>query len=98
MVNSVFALLALGYSPDDPLAAREIGHLADFEIEEGDTLRLRPCLSPVWDTAIVMTALEAAGGRADRPRLVPGPSPALPGPSPAARYLPYQATHDHAGQ
>ena len=56
MVNSVFALLALGYSADDPLTAREIGHLADLEIEESDTLRLRPCLSPVWDTAIVMTA------------------------------------------
>ncbi len=72
MVNSVFALLALGYSADDPLTAREIGHLADFEIEEGDTLRLRPCLSPVWDTAIVMTALKEAGLRPDHPALVRG--------------------------
>ena len=38
MVNSVFALRALGYSADDPVTAREIGHLAQFEIEEGDTL------------------------------------------------------------
>src|SRR5439155_23978348 len=72
MVNCVFALLALGYSPDAPLTARDIGHLADFEIEEGDTLRLRPCLSPVWDTAIVMTALEEAGLRPYHPALVLG--------------------------
>ena len=25
-------------------------HLRDFFIEEGDTIRIQPCLSPVWDT------------------------------------------------
>jgi squalene-hopene/tetraprenyl-beta-curcumene cyclase len=70
MMNAVFALLALGYSPDDAESVREIGHLADFEIEEGDTLRLQPCLSPVWDTAIVMTALEEAGLPPDHPGLI----------------------------
>src|SRR5712691_2100108 len=61
MMNSVFALLALGYSPDDPLAAREIGQLASLEIEEADTLQVQPCVSPVWDTAIAMVALQEAG-------------------------------------
>lgn len=61
MVNSVLALLALGYPADDPLTAREIGHLAQFEIEQGDTIRIQPCVSPVWDTATAMTALEEAG-------------------------------------
>jgi squalene-hopene/tetraprenyl-beta-curcumene cyclase len=70
MMNSVFALLALGYSPDDPLTAREAGHLARLEIEEGDTLRLQPCLSPVWDTAVSMTALEEAGLAPGHPALV----------------------------
>jgi len=70
MMNSVFALLALGHSPDDPLAAREIGQLARFEIEEGDTIRVQPCLSPVWDTAIAMVALEEAGLPPDHPALV----------------------------
>ena len=40
MMNSIFALLALGYSPDDPLTAREIGQLAQFEIEDGETIRV----------------------------------------------------------
>jgi squalene-hopene/tetraprenyl-beta-curcumene cyclase len=70
MMNSVFALLALGRSPDDPLTAREIGHLERFEIEEGDTIRVQPCTSPVWDTAIAMVALEEAGLPPDHPALV----------------------------
>ncbi len=70
MMNAVFALLALGHSPDDPLTAREIGRLARFEIEEGDTIRVQPCTSPVWDTAIAMVALQEAGLLPDHPALV----------------------------
>jgi len=69
MMNSIFALMALGHSPDDPLTAREIGHLQRFEIEEGDAIRMQPCLSPVWDTAIAMVALEEAGLAPDHPAL-----------------------------
>lgn len=70
MMNAVFALLALGHSPDDPLTAREIGQLSRFEIEDQDTMRLQPCLSPVWDTAIAMVALEEAGLPPNHPALV----------------------------
>jgi squalene-hopene/tetraprenyl-beta-curcumene cyclase len=70
MMNSVFALLALGYEPHDPVAAREIAQLADLEIEDEDTLRVQPCVSPVWDTAIAMLALQEAGLPADHPALV----------------------------
>jgi squalene-hopene/tetraprenyl-beta-curcumene cyclase len=70
MMNAVFALVALGYSPDDPLTAREIGQLARYEIEDGETMRLQPCISPVWDTAIAMVALEEAGLPADHPALI----------------------------
>ena len=69
MMNAVFALRALGYSLEDPITAREFSHLADFEIEESDTLRLQPCLSPVWDTAIAMAALEEAGLPPEHPAL-----------------------------
>jgi squalene-hopene/tetraprenyl-beta-curcumene cyclase len=60
----------LGYSTDDPVAAREIGQLASLEIEEEDTLRVQPCVSPVWDTAIAMVALQEAGLPPDHPALV----------------------------
>jgi squalene-hopene/tetraprenyl-beta-curcumene cyclase len=70
MMNSIFALLALGHSPDDPLTAREIGEFSRFEIEQGDTIRVQPCVSPVWDTAIAMVALEEAGLPPDHPSLI----------------------------
>ena len=70
MMNSIFALMAMGHGPDDPLTSREIRELARFEIEEVDTIRLQPCVSPVWDTSIVMVALAEAGLPADHPVLV----------------------------
>ena len=70
MMNSIFALMALGHGPDDPLTWREIREFSRFEIEEGDTLRLQPCMSPVWDSCIAMVALEEAGVEPDHPALV----------------------------
>jgi squalene-hopene/tetraprenyl-beta-curcumene cyclase len=70
MMNVVFALLAMGESPTSPLVAREIEELAKFEIEDDETLRLQPCMSPVWDTAIAMVALQQAGLPSDHPALV----------------------------
>ena len=70
MMNSIFALMALGHGPDDPLTFREIKEFSRFEIEEGDTIRLQPCVSPVWDTCIAMVALEEAGLPADHAALV----------------------------
>jgi len=70
MMNSIFALMALGHGPDDPLTFREIKEFSRFEIEEGDTIRLQPCVSPVWDTCIAMVALEEAGLPPDHPALV----------------------------
>jgi len=70
MMNSIYALMALGYPSDDPLTAREIRFFDKYEIEEEDTLRVQPCISPVWDTAIAMVSLEEAGVPADHPALV----------------------------
>jgi squalene-hopene/tetraprenyl-beta-curcumene cyclase len=70
MMNAIFALLALGYPPQDPLTVREINKLAQFEIEDRDSIRVQPCVSPVWDTAIAMVALQEAGLPADHPALV----------------------------
>ena len=70
MMNSIFALMALGHGPDDPLTFREIKEFSRFEIEERDTIRMQPCVSPVWDTCIAMVALEEAGLPPDHPSLV----------------------------
>jgi squalene-hopene/tetraprenyl-beta-curcumene cyclase len=70
MMNSIFALMALGHGPDDPLTWREIKEFSRFEIEETDTIRMQPCVSPVWDTGIAMVSLEEAGVAPDHPALV----------------------------
>src|ERR1700726_2742652 len=70
MMNCIFSLVAMGYGPDDPLTCRETREFARFEIEDDDSIRLQPCVSPVWDTAIAMVALEEAGVAPDDPALV----------------------------
>lgn len=61
IVNTIFALVARGYPADHPAVASQIAELARLEIEEGDTLRLQPCFSAVWDTALAATALAGSG-------------------------------------
>jgi len=70
MMNSIFALMAMGLGPDDPLTRREIQEFSRFEIEEPDTIRLQPCVSPVWDSCIAMVSLQEAGVAPDHPALV----------------------------
>jgi squalene-hopene/tetraprenyl-beta-curcumene cyclase len=70
MMNSIFALIALGHGPEDALTWREIKEFSKFEIEENDTIRLQPCVSPIWDTCIAMVSLEESGVEPDHPALV----------------------------
>lgn len=70
MMNSIFALVALGNGTEDPLTWRECKEFSRFEIEEGDTIRMQPCVSPLWDTCIAMVSLEEAGVAPDHPSLV----------------------------
>src|SRR5437773_4977758 len=69
MMNSIFALISLGCPPDHPLTTKQIDEFGRFEIEEAETMRLQPCLSPVWDTAIALFTLIEAGAPADHPAL-----------------------------
>jgi squalene-hopene/tetraprenyl-beta-curcumene cyclase len=72
MMNSIFALLAEAREAEDPLLRREIKFLERYEIEDekDDTIRVQPCISPVWDTAIAMVSLEEAGLDPSHPALV----------------------------
>ncbi|HWP34251.1 MAG TPA: squalene--hopene cyclase [Thermodesulfobacteriota bacterium] len=69
MANAVMALHCLGRPLDDPLVARGLAALEGLVLEDADTLRVQPCLSPVWDTALAMHALAAAGLPPDHPAL-----------------------------
>jgi squalene-hopene/tetraprenyl-beta-curcumene cyclase len=61
MVWSVIALRCLGYEDDSPELRYCYERLEGLFIEEDDTLRLQPCKSPVWDTALSLRALAASG-------------------------------------
>jgi squalene-hopene/tetraprenyl-beta-curcumene cyclase len=68
--NSVLCLLNLGYAPDHPIVKQQLAHFEAHEIEEAEALRIQPCVSPVWDTAIAMVSLEEAGVDPRHPALI----------------------------
>ncbi len=61
MVNSLLALSIQGYANDHEVMRRGLKALEFFELHEGDRTWLQSCISPVWDTALAMRALAAAG-------------------------------------
>ncbi len=61
MVYMLIVLKALGYDDNHPMVLKGHKELKDFYIEEGDTIRLQPCVSPVWDTGIALHALAETG-------------------------------------
>ena len=72
MLNSVMALHSLGHDESHPTIASNLRKLEELEIEAGDTIRLQPCLSPVWDTALVINAMVEAGCSPSDPEIVEG--------------------------
>lgn len=61
MMNSVLALFSLGYPLDALPVAKGIEAIERFGIEDQDSFRLQPCVSPVWDTVLAITALADSG-------------------------------------
>jgi squalene-hopene/tetraprenyl-beta-curcumene cyclase len=61
IIYTIICLRCLGYADDHPEMRWALKQLDDLMIEEDDTLRLQPCFSPVWDTALTLNALAATG-------------------------------------
>ena len=70
MLNSILALHCLGYDNDHPVIRNGLKALANFALESKDTLVLQSCISPVWDTALALRALQDADVSKDHPSLV----------------------------
>lgn len=70
MINSLFALRCLGYDVNDPYVARGLKAIDNFAIEEDNSYRIQPCVSPVWDTGLVVRSLIESGVSPDDPELV----------------------------
>lgn len=69
MLNSVLALLSLGHGLDSPAVMKGLEAIERFGIEDEDTFRLQPCVSPVWDTVLAVTALADSGMPRTHPAL-----------------------------
>ncbi|MGO8699265.1 MAG: squalene--hopene cyclase [Limisphaerales bacterium] len=70
MLNSLIALKTLGYPVDHPLVRRCETELNKLSHETKHDIRIEPCFSPVWDTAIVTIALRESGLSSHHPALV----------------------------
>jgi|SaaInlStandDraft_1057018.scaffolds.fasta_scaffold06262_3 squalene-hopene/tetraprenyl-beta-curcumene cyclase len=69
IIWSVIGLRCLGYEEDSPEVQTALNELKKLTIHEGDTARLEPCRSPVWDTSIALNALREADVPAKHPQL-----------------------------
>lgn len=70
MINALMALRCLGYADDSPEVQQQYRELRAFEIVEEGAMRMQPCVSPVWDTALCSMSLNAAGLPGDHPALL----------------------------
>jgi squalene-hopene/tetraprenyl-beta-curcumene cyclase len=68
-VWSLVMLAALGHGFEDEAFSRGLAGWDRFLIRDGDRLRPEACQSPVWDTALSVLALRAAGVPPEDPRL-----------------------------
>jgi squalene-hopene/tetraprenyl-beta-curcumene cyclase len=73
-VYSLMALHLLGYPLDHPVLRAGLAGLDGFTVREatpdGPVRRLEACQSPVWDTALAVTALSDAGLPPEHPALL----------------------------
>ena len=69
ILNSLIALKSLGYPDDHPQVIRAARELKKLEHETADSVRIEPCFSPVWDTAIVAICLHESGVSENDPRM-----------------------------
>jgi len=72
MINTIFAFRAMGYPVDHPVIQSQLHALETLHIEDDETLRLQPCFSAVWDTALAVHILRESGSAEDDPRLLDG--------------------------
>ncbi len=61
MVNAYEALLLLGFDPAHPYCQQAMRALQNLLVFRDEEAYCQPCVSPVWDTAYALLALESAG-------------------------------------
>jgi squalene-hopene/tetraprenyl-beta-curcumene cyclase len=72
MLNGLLAFRCLDYDVNDPIVKRGFQAVYDFALETAEEYWVQACVSPVWDTALVMRSLTDSGLAADHPAVVRG--------------------------
>ncbi len=67
MANAAMALQLVGAKPDDADLVRTIQAIEDLVLDGDNETYCQPCVSPVWDTCLSLTALTEAGAQSDNP-------------------------------
>jgi squalene-hopene/tetraprenyl-beta-curcumene cyclase len=65
MANAVMALKVLGYPDNHPEMVRGIKAIDDLLVTHGNKTFCQPCVSPIWDTCLILSALREAGVSSD---------------------------------
>ena len=61
MANAVMALKTLGYPDDQPDVVRGLKAIDDLLVTRGNETFCQPCVSPIWDTCLSLSAVLEAG-------------------------------------
>ncbi len=69
IINMLIAFRCLGYEVDDPVMHGQLQELQKLEVIEDGAMRVQPCFSAVWDTAIAVDTLGASGASEAEPTL-----------------------------
>jgi squalene-hopene/tetraprenyl-beta-curcumene cyclase len=70
MLNALLMMRTLNYDINDPAVQRGFAAVERFAVETDEIYWIQPCVSPVWDTALVVRALAESGLERDHPLLV----------------------------
>jgi squalene-hopene/tetraprenyl-beta-curcumene cyclase len=69
MANAATALRLLGAAPNDPDLVRTLRAIEDLVVEGEQETWVQPCVSPVWDTCLTLSALCEAGTHQEHPAI-----------------------------
>jgi len=72
MANAVMALRILGYPDDHPDVERGLKAIDDLLVDHGDEALCQPCVSPIWDTCLSLSAVLEAGVPQEHPAIQKG--------------------------
>ena len=68
-VYSLIALSVCGFDNEHPTMSRGFAGLDGFSIQKGDRWTIQGCISPVWDTCLIVQGLAESGLPPDDPML-----------------------------